>query len=538
MVKPWMGCALALLWLAACADDGSASDDAGSSASDDAGAQGMPDATAASDDAKPAPVEPTPVPAVPPEVMEHAGDWPLPNLDYDNTRASFTAAIDSGNVDQLRELWRHPVGPPAAFGAVTANPLVLGDTVYIQDMSSNIAALELNSGAPRWEHAIGEQTVGPNGVAVGWGKLFANHGDTGMVALDLDDGDELWRFEPRLVASEGIDIQPSVHGGLVYMSTVPASLRGFYLGGGRGVIHALAHDSGLPVWSFDTVDSSDIWGDAALNSGGGAWYPPLIDLRRELLYFGTGNPAPFPGTAAHPSGSSRPGDNLYSSSLIALEREGGALRWYQQERAHDLFDWDFQNAPMLVEGDAGQGAPDLVIGSGKTGTVVAYDADTGERVWRVEVGVHQNTDVQELPRGEPLEVYPGVLGGVLTATAYADGVVYVPVVNLPTLFEGDSYALPIERGVGELVALDAGSGAQLWSQPLEAPCYGAATVVNDLVLTSDAEGRIHAFERTGGEPVWSYEAHGGINAPLAVAGDVLLVPVGVGPDPALVALSL
>jgi glucose dehydrogenase len=476
------------------------------------------------------------VPATPPEVLAHLGDWPLPNRDYENTRASFDATITSANIDALREAWRLPLPDAALYGAVTSNPLVLGDTVYVQDMVSRVYAVDRDTGAVRWTAGGGAATAGPNGVAVGWGKLFANAGDTGVAAYDLRDGRELWRFEPRLVSSEGIDIQPTVYGGSVFVSTVPASLRGLYLGGSRGVLFALDQRDGSTRWSFDTVDSADLWGDAEGNSGGGAWYPPLVDTERAMTYWGTGNPGPWP---SQENARNRPGPNLYTNSVLALSSERGELVWYHQEKPHDLFDWDFQNAPMRVRPGKDSGERELVIGSGKTGTVVALDALTGELVWRAAVGRHQNADLESLPDGEAVVMYPGALGGVLTATAYARGVVYAPVVDLPTTYTGSaSPAVALDEGKGALTALSVIDGRTLWSVPLDAPCYGAATVVNDLVLTSDANGLVMALATDSGEEIWRYQAPGGINAPLAVAGDLLLVPVGIGVETSLIALRL
>ena len=470
--------------------------------------------------------------AVPPEVAAHERDWPLPNADYDNTRRAPATNIDSHNVSQLHEVWRRPFECTALFGCVTSNPLLLGETVYVQDMASNVFALARDSGELRWVHRIDALTPGPNGVAVGWGKVFANRGDTGIVALDSSNGEELWRFEPTLVKSEGIDVQPTVYGGSVFVSTVPASLRGIYLGGSRGIIQALAADSGEVRWQFDTIDSEDAWGDAETNGGGGAWYPPLIDASRGLTFWGTGNPLPWPGTPEQPSGASRPGPNLYTSSLVALGLEDGALAWFHQEREHDLFDGDFQNPPIHARTQDGES----VIGSGKTGTVVSLAIEDGTLQWRAKVGQHQNDDLRELPE-EPLEILPGALGGVLTPPAYADGVVYVPIVDLATSFSGTEWLLDPKQATGALTALDARDGSELWTVQLPAPAYGAATVANDLVLTSDYAGRVYAFARDSGEELWHYDAGGGINAPLAIAGDLVLIPVGLD-NPALIALSL
>jgi outer membrane protein assembly factor BamB len=216
----------------------------------------------------------------------------------------------------------------------------------------------------------------------------------------------------------------------------------------------------------------------------------------------------------------------------------GDLRWYHQERPHDLFDHDFQNPPIVITATIKGKKQRAVLGSGKTGTVVALDAESGDLLWRTLVGVHQNDDVTEIPE-DGLEVLPGDLGGVETTPAYADGVVYVPVVNWGRKYFPDSLGDLIGAPTGELVAIRVEDGEILWTAPLDNANFGAATVVNDLVFTSTADGYVYAFARADGKQVWRYLAPMGINAPLAVAGDKLLIPAGTGiGEPSLVALQL
>jgi outer membrane protein assembly factor BamB len=329
-----------------------------------------------------------------------------------------------------------------------------------------------------------------------------------------------------------------VYDGRVLLSTVPASLRGGYLGGSRGELLSLDARDGAMRWSFDTVDSDDLWGDPEHNSGGGAWYPPSLDRARGVSYWGTGNPGPLGGTPPFGNGESRPGDNAYTSGVLAIGLERGELRWFHQEQKHDLFDWDFQNPPIVVRGaDLGGDARDRVIGSGKTGTVVALDAESGAVLFRTEVGEHDNDDLTEIPAGGA-RIAPGVLGGVLTPAAYEDGVVYVPVVDYPTQFTPEQWTLEEAPATGQVVAHYARDGEVRWTARLPAAAFGAASVVNDLVLVPDADGVVHALCRDDGTSVFRYETHGGINAPLSEAGDLVLVPVGVADEPALIALGL
>lgn len=193
------------------------------------------------------------------------------------------------------------------------------------------------------------------------------------------------------------------------------------------------------------------------------WYPPSIDVDRGVTYWGIGNPAPWPGTGAFPNGSSRPGPNLYTNSIVALDHDSGELEWFNQVKPHGLFDHDFQLTPILATVNIEGSDRDIAIGAGKLGKVIAFDRDTGEMLWSTPVGVHNgNAELTELPLGVT-EVFPGAFGGVLTPTAYAEGVVYVPVVNGGHRFSSTEFLGSVGASTGEMTAIAADSGEILWS---------------------------------------------------------------------------
>jgi glucose dehydrogenase len=128
------------------------------------------------------------------------------------------------------------------------------------------------------------------------------------------------------------------------------------------------------------------------------------------------------------------GPNLYTNSLLALDHATGQLRWFQEVKPHDLWDLDFQAPPIFTTANVGGSAREVVIGSGKLGKVVAFDAATGEILWTTPVGLHQNDDVTGISPGQTPTVSPGALGGVETPIAYADGVVYAPYLEYPSPF--------------------------------------------------------------------------------------------------------
>lgn len=478
----------------------------------------------------------------PPEVSDGAKDWPLPNGDYENTRTAAGSAINSENVRDLAIAWSFPIPGIGAYGAAASNPIIVGDVVYFQDLRCNVFALDLETGEPLWSRLYNvAEVVGPNGPAVGWGKVFVAKDLYNVTALDAGTGEEVWTTRLSEVATTGIDIQPSVYAGLVYVSTVPGTGDVFYAPGGIGVISALDAETGEVVWSFSTVDSPDLWGHPEINSGGGAWYPPAVDVDTGITFWGIGNPAPFPGTEEWPSGTSRPGPNLYTDSIVALDHGTGEMIWFSQVLPHDLFDHDFQSSPILADLVVEGMSQKIVIGAGKLGKVYAFSRSSGEVLWSAVVGEYDDAaQLDVLPNGTT-RIYPGVLGGVETPMAYADGILYVPVVNMftdwtPTSI--DSSTIDFNNGTGELVAIDAATGKILWIRSFKTMALGGATVINDLVFAAEYDGTIHAFRAETGEEAWEMRAPAGINGWPAVAGDTIVWPAGVGADPKLVAFRL
>ncbi|HEY6533456.1 MAG TPA: PQQ-binding-like beta-propeller repeat protein, partial [Acidimicrobiales bacterium] len=352
----------------------------------------------------------------PAELAAAGGDWVLPGHDYDNSRATTSSRIDASTVRQLEVAWRHEVD-----GSLSTVPLVVGDTVYAQDGTGRVSALDRESGALRWESQAYGRSIGPYGVAVADGRVFGVHGSDGVVALDAATGAELWVRDITATPTTGIDIQPTVYDGMVLASSVPVSIGGIYTGGDRGVLHALDAVTGEVRWTFDTT-TDDLWGNPAVNSGGGAWYPPAIDTERGLVVWGIANPAPFPGTPEYPNGTSRPGPNLYTDSAVALDVHTGELRWYHQVHPHDLFDRDLVHTLIARTADG-----PVTVATGKGAVVVGLDPDTGELRWSASVGHHENDELTEL--SGPTLVAPGTYGGVISPPATADGVVYLAVVD-------------------------------------------------------------------------------------------------------------
>jgi alcohol dehydrogenase (cytochrome c) len=410
--------------------------------------------------------------------------------------------------------FRFPAAPGDA-GAFTATPVVAGGVVYVQDMRSNVFALDLKSGRILWRRLFGASNPGPDGVAVSGGRVYGAT-DSSAFALDAATGRPVWRHFLVTRTARYVDIAPQVAAGLVFVSTLG------YPPDGRGVLYALDAATGAIRWSLDTI--RDAWHVPAEAGGGGAWQTPSV--AGNDVYWGTANPLPYGGSHRHPNGGAYRGAALYTDSLLDVDARTGALRWHDQVTPHDVRDYDFQLPPIL----ASIGGREVVFGAGKAGVVIAWDRRTHRRLWQAEVGVHRH-DTGSLP-SRPVSVCPGLLGGVLTPMAYGAARLYVPVVDLcmrgsATGYEDLAKVDVSARATGELVALDAVTGRRLWARSLPQADLGCATLANGVVFTSTFDGTVYALDSATGAVLWKERMRAGVNACPALASSWLLVGAGV-----------
>jgi outer membrane protein assembly factor BamB len=462
-----------------------------------------------------------------PKAPRPAGSWPYPNGDLANTRVAAGSVISSANVSGLRQAWTFKLTGSAVhsaptYGSLAAAPVVTNGVVYMQDLNANVYALSLATGKLKWEHQVNspeKSGPGPDGVAVAGGTVYGDTSTT-VFALNASTGKAVWTDKNLLSSLEGyFEIQPQVAGGRVYLASA------YGLAHGGGVLMALSAATGRLLWRFNTLVSIDKATNAIGAGSGGAWETPLVGSDGSVT-FGIGNPYQSAATAI-----ADPSAQLYTDSDVNLNAATGKLRWYHQGVANDFMDHDMQSSPIAATIN---GAP-AIIGSGKLGVVFAMNASTGKLIWKTPVGEHSRSDGypaealdHTLKLTAPYTILPGSLGGVLTDMSMAGGSVYVATIDLQFTVPKMSYPLgiPDGNGTGEIVALSLATGHIEWDTKVPVMPFGATTVSNDLVFTTLYNGELIALNRSTGAIVYRHSLPASTNAPIAIAGNAIVVPAG------------
>jgi alcohol dehydrogenase (cytochrome c) len=429
--------------------------------------------------------------ADPPELARYAREWPAPNGNLDGTRVAGGASIDSANVARLRPVWHFRFRAlPGLSGIYASTPLVLGGRVFVQDLDSNVYALDAVTGGLVWRARFRRRDGGPNGLAAGYGRIYGNT-DRSAFALDARTGKLVWVRRIARAPVTSVDIAPMVANGLVYTSSVGLPP------GGKGAVYALDAATGRVRWSFVTIRGR--WAVPTEAAGGGAWWPMSVGADGRV-YVGDSNPYPWGGTPRHPNGGAYRGRALYTDSLLVLDGRTGKLIWFDQVVAHDVRDYDLGVSPILARLRGRGHERDLVFGASKGGRVYAWDARSGRRLWQAPVGRHRH-DRGPLP-SHRVTVCPGLLGGVETPMAYDQGRLFVPLVDL--CMRGSA------TGFEDVLRVDvAGRGR------------------GGIVFVPTFDGRVYALAVSNGRILWQRRVQSGINACPAVSGKLLLVGAGI-----------
>lgn len=450
-------------------------------------------------------------------------DWLYHTHNYRGTRYAKLGQVNTGNVDRLQVACIFQLGSMENF---LTGPIVYDGTMYVTTARLTIA---LNAATCReqWRHAWEPQDVevwvNNRGVAIQDGYVVRGTADGYLVALDAADGRLLWaRQVAKPAAGETITMAPMIYEDLVLIG--PAGSENNI----QGWIGAFSLADGSLTWRFNTIPKSgepgfETWrNDPDIPVGGGAvWTPLSLDVERGELYVPVTNPAPdFP---AHV----RPGKNLYTNSLLALDVRTGRLNWYAQLVPNDDKDWDLTQVSPLFDGVVQGKQRRLIVAAGKDGIVRVLDRDTHEELHQTPIGTRLNEDTPISLEGT--RYCPGTLGGVQwNGPAWHPGtnLLYVPTVDWcwtatldPELrmIPGEMYlgaALePDAESRGFLTAIDAATGEIRWQYQSSEPMVGAVTTTaGGLLLAGETAGDLLAFDASSGDELYRFHTGGSITA--------------------------
>jgi alcohol dehydrogenase (cytochrome c) len=480
---------------------------------------------------------------------------------YDGQRYSSLDQINTENVTRLAPAWVFQFGQFGLHAGETtysfeAAPIVVDGVMYVSGWDGWVWAIDAQTGQELWryKHEIPIDTHGccgnvNRGVAVAKGKVFVATLNAHVVALDAVTGEPVWdKTFGDARAGESATVAPLVVKDLVIVGGSGADY------GVRGHIDAFDLDTGRHAWRSYMVPKpgepgSETWpeGQAWARGGGSAWVTGTYDPELDLMYWGTGNPAPAF------DGSVRQGDNLYTSAVVALDPDNGKIRWHYQWTPHNVWDYDGNGENILFERDGRK----LLAHFDKNGYFFVLDRTNGELVhvspyadrinWG-EIDASGKVTPKVIPTKEGVDIFPGPAGAKeWTHAAYSPRteLFYVPMIEAGggvrlvdmEFKEGLPYYaadVTIRRdNYGYVKAFDATTGKEAWSWRNETPMVASVLATGgDLVFAGEPSGEFNAFNAHTGELLWQFQTGSGHHSnPVTYSLDgrqYVAVPVGWG----------
>jgi alcohol dehydrogenase (cytochrome c) len=466
---------------------------------------------------------------------------------YDGQRFSALDQINASNVKDLRPAWSFQAGvigliaAPASY-AFEAAPIVVDGVMYVSGFDGYVWALDAATGRMLWQYRHAVPLDVPlccgnvnRGVAVAYGRVYVATPNASLVALDAATGRPVWsQVFADVRAGESATMAPLVVKNIVIVGSSGAEY------GVRGHLDAFDATTGRRLWRRYTVPKpgepgSETWprdGDAWAKGGGTTWITGTYDPELDLVYWGTGNPGP------DYDGSVRPGDNLYTNSVLALDPDDGAIRWHYQWTPHDLWDYDGVSESILFDQDEGGTRRKLLAHFDKNGHLFVLDRTNGALVragtfGRVTWGAIDPTTGRVTPKLTPTEqgvdICPGPAGlkeWPHAAYGRETGLLYVPVVEQCATYklmksefrEGMAYwggsATPKrENQWGEVKAFDPRTGRQVWSWRFEHPIVASVlATAGNLVFAGTPTGEFVALDARTGQELWRHQTGSGIHS--------------------------
>lgn len=540
-----------------------------------------------------------------------AANWLTHGRDYAHRRFSPLDRINVDTVKRLVPKWIYQTGVAATFqtSPLVADGIMYltapGSHVIALDAETGRELWRYQHKSRAQKLCCGPAN---RGAALGYGQVYVATVDARLVALDQKSGEVVWDVA---MAEEGggptedkaaVDADPAIKGEVtgstgIGASAAPLVFGGLVISGVTGVGYGLHLDSDRPgaplgtvvgmagrygrpgflaafdartgekVWQFDTTQegwegsftpttadglklprdieaerkAAPLHADAWKYGGGSVWHAPAVDPALGLVFFGIGNPSP------QAASESRPGDNLHTVSLVALDVRSGKLRWHYQQVPHDMWGYDVASPPSLFELTIDGETVPAVGQASKLGWYYVHDRRDGRLLFKSEAFVPQE-NMFAAPTPEGVIIAPGAGGGANWSPVSVDEArrrVYVAAMHMPMRYrtetlpaDGDkppvAYATIEPEGPrwGTLSAIDLGAGGTLhWQRKTDEPLVGGVlATAGDLVFTGQGNGDFSAFHADTGEPLWHFNCGAGVNAPpiTYAVGDTQYVAVAAG----------
>lgn len=486
---------------------------------------------------------------------EEPENWLTYNGDYMSQRYSRLDQITPDNVTNLELKW---ILQNQVFGAWQSNPIIVDGVMYVTERPNSVMAVDASTGRVFWKfrHTPSENArvcCGANnrGVAVLDDRVFMGTLDARLIALDRINGQPLWNTE---VADVNLAYSVTMAPLVVKDKIIVGVGGGEY--GIRGYVAAFDAETGEQAWKTYTIPGPgelghDSWeGDDWEHGGASVWITGSFDPELNLTYWGVGNPGP------DWNAGQRPGDNLFSDSVIALDADTGELEWYFQFTPNDGYDYDSVQVPVLAD-MVWRGEPKKVMmWANRNGYFYVLDRVTGlflEGKPFVTVnwssGLDENGRPIPTPQPEGMPTYPGNQGGTnwyppsysprtglfyfsawenyatiyrAEESEYVPGQAFLgggfsvlaPSPDAPTI--GIGRTNPInnwtdEVGYASLKAMDPQTGEAVWSyNQYDVSDSGMLTTATDLLFTGGREGYFHAIDARSGDLIWNVNLGGQI----------------------------
>jgi alcohol dehydrogenase (cytochrome c) len=446
---------------------------------------------------------------------ENIRDWLYATHDYTGQRYVGANLINSANAGELRPLCMLQL---AVVDTFQTNPIVYDGRMYVSTPEM-VVAIDATTCEEIWRQEWEGQRGGiasQRGLAMKGGVLVRGTPDGRLIAIDASNGEVMWAVEvvdPE--SNDSVNVAPLIYEDMVIVG--PAGTVNGWLG-------AFSLSDGSPIWRFNTMPQPgepgrDTWGDhegltTGQIGGGSVWTVMSFDQAAGLLYVPVGN--------ANPAfyGGDRPGDNLYTNSLLVVDVHTGERQWHYQMAPHDVHNWDTSQAGPLFTATIDGVSRNLVAATGKSGILHMVDRDTQEVLSLTPVTTQDNAGLPLTPEG--IHMCPGYLGGVQwngPAFNPGTGLLYVPSIDWCSVFfedpeapRGGGYQMdPPAQARGWVTAVDPTDGSVRWRYEAGAPMLASiTTTAGGVVFGGSLDGEFVVLDAADGDKLYSFQTGGAL----------------------------